>query len=68
MALGLKTRSFCTSTGSSLEDETEEPSQGSKILGSVIRLISILRVAMYWEKYILADLCETAETAYKGDE
>lgn len=68
IALYLKTRSFCTSTGSSLEDEIEEPCQGSKILSSVTRLISILRVAMHWKKYILADLCKTAETAYKGDE
>lgn len=68
IALGLKTRSFCTSTGSSLEDEIEEPCQGSKILSLVTRLISILRVAMHWEKYILVDLCKTAETAYKGDE
>lgn len=63
IALDLKTRSFCTSTGSSLEDGIEEPSQGS-----VIRLISILKVAVYWENYILSDLCKTAETAYEGDE
>lgn len=68
ITLGLKTRSFCTSTASSLEGGTEEPSQGSKMSGSVIRLISIVRVAVYWENDILSDLCKTAETADKGEE
>lgn len=68
IALGLKTRSFCTNTGFNLGDGIEELSQGSKISSSVIRLISILRVAVYWENYILSDLCKTAETAYKGKE
>lgn len=67
IALGLKIKLFCTSTHSRLKDGIEEPSQGTKIPSSALRLISILRVAACWENYILSDLCKTAETAYKGE-